>query len=124
MNREKTILLVDDKLLILNICKQVLELNGYRVLTASTPSEAIHESENYNGEIHLLLTDIMMPRVNGIELSKQLQTIRKNMKVLFMSGYPANYLADEGVDFDIRDLIQKPFTMDDLIRKVNSTLKK
>ncbi len=124
MSYKHTILLVDDKVLILDICKQILEMKGYRVLMASTPSEAMQAVEKYDGEIHLLLTDVMMPAMNGVELSRRLSSLRNNMRTLFMSGYSANLLAEEGVDFDTKNLIQKPFTMDELIRRVNSTLKK
>jgi DNA-binding response OmpR family regulator len=123
MSDKCTILLVDDKVLILDICKQILEMNGYRVLIASTPSEAMQTAQKYDGEIDLLLTDVMMPGMNGVELSRRLSTLRKNMRTLFMSGYSASLLADEGVDFDVRYLIQKPFTMEDLLKRVTGILK-
>jgi two-component system, cell cycle sensor histidine kinase and response regulator CckA len=124
MTDKTTILLVDDKVLILDICRQILEAKGYRVLIASTPSEAMHIAEMHDGEIHLLLTDVMMPGMNGVELSRRLSSLHKNIRTLFMSGYSANLLAEEGVDFDMKYLIHKPFTMEDLVKRVSSILKK
>ena len=115
-----TILLVDDKVIILHVTKQMLEAYGYHVLIASTPSEAVQVAANYQGDIHLLLTDVMMPGMNGVELSKQLSLVRKNMHTLFMSAFPDELLAQAGVDVAANNLIQKPFTMEELIRKVRS----
>jgi DNA-binding NtrC family response regulator len=124
MSDKVTILLVDDKVIILDICKQVLEANGYRVLIASTPSEAVQTAEKYDGEIDLLLTDIMMPGMTGVDLSRKLSSVRANMRTLFMTGYSTALLAEEGVDLDVKALIQKPFTTADLMKRVTNALKK
>ena len=117
-----TILLVDDKMMILLVCKQMLEAHGYHVLTASSPSEAMAIAENYKGDIDLLLTDVMMPGMNGVELSKKMSSARKNMKTLFMSGYTAEHFAQEGVDCNITQLLQKPFAKGELIKRVRAVL--
>ncbi len=97
---------------------------GYTVLTAGTPGKALRLVENYTGEIHLLMTDVILPEMNGRDLAEQIKKIRPAMKCLFMSGYTADVIAhrgmlDEGVQF-----IPKPFSMKDLAAKVRKALEK
>ena len=118
----ETILLVEDDEAILNLSKMILENLGYTVLAADTPLNAIHLVEEHPGDLHLLITDVVMPKMNGRELAKQLGAILPNLKCIYMSGYTADVIAhrgllDEGVNF-----IQKPFVSDDLSTKVRQVL--
>jgi two-component system, cell cycle sensor histidine kinase and response regulator CckA len=122
-NGHQTILLVEDEPAILELCKSMLESNGYRVFAASTPSAAIKRAENYSGTIDLLVTDVIMPEMNGYELSKRLRAGHPDFKTLFMSGYTDdtithNTLCDTGHNF-----IQKPFTMKSMVIAVYTILK-
>ena len=122
MSGQETILVVEDEAAILNLSKLMLEGQGYRVLTAGTPAEAIRLAEKHAGEIHLLMTDVVMPEMNGRDLAKKLLSLYPNLKRLFMSGYTANVIAhhnvlDEGVHF-----IQKPFSIKDLAAMVRKAL--
>lgn len=112
---KQRILLVEDDSEILHIYRLMLESNGYEVLSASTPCDAIRISSAYKGDIHLLLTDVVLPEMNGCDLSAQLASIRPNLKTLFMSGYMPDIVsckddAQRGVD-----IIQKPFSMNMLL---------
>jgi CheY-like chemotaxis protein len=118
----ETILLVEDDEAILNLSTMILENLGYTVLAAHTPGYAIHLVEDHPGDIHLLITDVVMPEMNGRELAEQLGAIRPNLKCLYMSGYTADLIArhgilDEGVNF-----IQKPFGSDELAARVRQVL--
>ncbi|MEI8033783.1 MAG: GAF domain-containing protein [Chlorobiaceae bacterium] len=118
---EGTILLVEDEPTILKICTMMLEKNGYRVLTASSPAEAIKIAEQ-NGAFDLLLTDVIMPEMNGCELAKKLQTTNPGIKTLFMSGYTADFLSEnEGIDKDI-EILGKPFDAKALTVKLSQLL--
>ena len=121
---EETILVVEDEAAFLRLAKLMLEKLGYTVLTASTPGEAIRLAREYTGEIHLLMTDVVMPEMNGRDLAKNLLSLYPDLKRLFMSGYTANVIAhhgllDEGVYF-----LQKPFSPQDLSAKVREALDK
>ena len=118
----ETILLVEDESYILKILKEVLEDKGYTVLAALDAEEAVIIADKYRNRIKLLITDIMLPYMNGIELSDSLKSDTPELKVLFMSGYAPEEIAhhrtfDIGVDF-----IQKPFTIQDFTRIVYNTL--
>lgn len=119
---KETILLVEDEPAILNLGKKVLEYHGYQVITAATPGEAISIAEGYNGEIHLLLTDVVMPEMNGRDLARHLITLYPDIKRLFMSGYTADVIAHHGVLEDGVNFLQKPFTIQDLAAKVREVL--
>jgi two-component system, cell cycle sensor histidine kinase and response regulator CckA len=115
---KKRILLVEDDPEILNICKLMLENNGYEVLAASTPVDAIRISSAYSGDIHLLLTNVVLPEMNGCDLSAQLTSIRANLKTLFMSGYMPNILSCKGgVEREV-DVMHKPFSIDTLLSAI------
>lgn len=120
----ETILLVEDEQAILSMTKIMLERLGYTVLGASTPSEAIHLAREHSGEIHLLLTDVVMPEMNGRDLARNLQSLYPILKSLFMSGYTANVIAHHGVLDDGVCYIQKPFLRQDLAFKVRGVLDK
>ena len=100
----------------------MLEKQGYRVLTAGTPGEAIRLAEEYTGEIHLLMTDVVMPEMNGRDLAKKMLSLYPNLKRLFMSGYTANVIAHHGVLDEGVHFIQKPFSRKDLAAKVREAL--
>ncbi len=120
--RGETVLLVEDESVILNLCQEILEELGYRVLSANSPSKAIRLAEEQSGEIHLLITDVVMPEMNGPDLVKRLQSLYPNLKWLFMSGYMTNIIARQGIlDEDVH-FIQKPFTIEDLAARVRKAL--
>ncbi len=120
---QETILLVEDEPSILLLGKRMLERLGYVVLAAATPGEALEIAEHHAGEIHLLLTDVIMPEMNGRDLARRLLSLYPGMARMFMSGYTANVIAHHGVlDKDIQ-FIQKPFSMAELSTKVREALK-
>ena len=119
----ETVLLVEDEPALLKMGTMMLEKLGYRVLAAGTPDEAIALAEEHMAELHLLLTDVVMPGMNGKDLAERLHVLCPDMKILFMSGYSANvigaqWVMDEGVNF-----IEKPFSMKDLGVKVAEVLR-
>jgi len=118
----ETILLVEDELAILAMSKIMLEQFGYRVLAARTPGEAIHLAKEHAGEIHLLMTDVVMPEMNGRDLAKQLLSLYPNLKRLFMSGYTADVIAHRGIVDESIAFIQKPFSIKDMAAKVREVL--
>jgi CheY-like chemotaxis protein len=118
----ETILLVEDEPAILGITSLMLEMQGYTVLTASTPDEAIRLSGEYAGEIHLLMTDVIMPGMNGRDLAECLLSGYPHVKHLFMSGYTANVIAHHGVLDAGVNFIQKPFSFPELANKVREIL--
>ncbi len=118
----ETILLAEDEAAILDMVKQILEDFGYRVLAASTPGEAIRVAREYTGEIHLLITDMVMPEMNGHELAKNLLSLHPKLKCLYMSGYSANVIARHGVLDEGTNFIQKPFSMQAFAAKVREAL--
>ena len=118
----ETILLVEDDEAILNLSKMILENLGYTVLAAQTPVDAIHLAEDHHGDIHLLITDVVMPEMNGRELAEQLSAIRPNLKCLYMSGYTADVIAHRGILDEGLNFIQKPFGSDELAARVRQVL--
>ena len=118
----ETILLVEDEPMILKMVTEMLKHLGYKVLPAATPGEAIRLAQEYAADIHLLMTDVAMPEMNGRDLAAQLLALRPNIKKLFMSGYTANVIAHHGVVDDGIDFIQKPFAVNDLAAKIQHIL--
>lgn len=118
----ETILLVEDEKALLEMMKVVLETLGYNVLSALTPDEAIQKARGYSGEIHLLLTDVIMPEMNGLELSQKLLSVLPNIKVLFMSGYPRDVIIKKDVLINDLNFIQKPFLKKDISLKIREIL--
>ena len=117
-----TVLLVEDDPALLNMTRAMLVRQGYTVLPAATPSEAFQLAKQHSGEIHLLMTDIIMPDMNGRDLAKALMPIRPRLKRLFMSGYTAEVIAHHGIlDEGVR-FIQKPFSMKELEAKLREVL--
>ncbi len=101
-----------------------LESNGYRVLVASGGREAIELSACYEGIIHLMVTDVVMPDISGRELATRLAPTRPDMKVLYMSGYTDNAIVHHGVLDSGLAFLQKPFAPADLARKVREVLER
>jgi CheY-like chemotaxis protein len=118
----ETILLAEDEAAIREITQLILENLGYRVLSASTPEEAIRLAKEHDGEIHLLLTDVVMPEMNGRDLAKNLISLYPELRSLFMSGYTSNVIAHHGVLDDGIHFIQKPFSKQALAAKVREAL--
>jgi two-component system, cell cycle sensor histidine kinase and response regulator CckA len=118
----ETILLVEDEKAILRMTTMMLQRLGYTVLEANTPGKAIALAREHAGEIHLLMTDVVMPEMNGRDLSRSLLSLYPNLKRLFMSGYTANVIAHHGVLDEGVQFISKPFTKLDLSIKVREVL--
>ncbi|MBU1167985.1 MAG: PAS domain S-box protein [Proteobacteria bacterium] len=118
----ETILLVEDEPSIIKMAKMMLERLGYTVLAAATPGNAISLSEAHPGEIHLLMTDVVMPEMNGRNLSERIKALRPAIKCLFMSGYTSDLIANRGVLDEGVQFIQKPFSVKDLGIKVRQAL--
>ena len=108
--------------LLARVTRDFLEGDGYQVLMASNPREAIGIAENHHAPIHLLLTDVVMPDMNGRELAERLLAKRPVMKVLYMSGYPNRILSEHAFRAEDSAFIEKPFSYDALSRKVRHTL--
>jgi PAS domain S-box-containing protein len=118
----ETILLVEDDEAILNLSRVILENLGYTVIAASAPEQAINLVEDHPGDIHLLITDVVMPGMNGRELAERLCAIRPNLKRLYMSGYTADLIAHRGILDAGVNFIQKPFGSDELAARVREVL--
>ena len=113
-----TVLIVEDDPSTLDIGQSILEQLGYTVLTAGTPENALSIARSHPGDIDLLLTDVIMPDMNGRELSARISGIKPGIKTLFMSGYTANVIAHHGVLEDGVMFLPKPFTVRELAEKV------
>ncbi|NVN91309.1 MAG: PAS domain S-box protein [Desulfuromonadales bacterium] len=118
----ETILFVEDESSILQMTTKMLEMQGYVVLAAGTPDIALGLAKEHSGEIHLLLTDVVMPEMNGRELSTKIQALYPDLACLFMSGYSANVIAHHGVLDEGVHFIQKPFSMQNIATKVREAL--
>lgn len=118
----ETILLVEDSKLLAKVTRDFLEGDGYKVLVASNPREAIRIAEDFHAPIHLLLTDVVLPDMNGRELSQQLLAKRPEMKILYMSGYTNGILSEHAFRAEDVAFIEKPFSHSALSRKVRHTL--
>ncbi len=118
----ETILLVEDEPSILKMTYRMLQRQGYTVLGAATPGEAVRLATEHPGEIHLLMTDVVMPEMNGRDLAKNLLSLYPSLKCLFMSGYTANVIAHHGVLEEGVNFIQKPFSKNELTLKVREVL--
>jgi DNA-binding NtrC family response regulator len=92
------------------------------VLSAATPSEAVEKAKSHSGAIDLLMTDVVMPEMNGRDLSRQITDLYPDIRLLFMSGYTANVIAHQGVLDDGVAFIQKPFSMAGMTEKVREVL--
>jgi PAS domain S-box-containing protein len=119
-----TILVVEDESAILEMCRRMLGRAGYRVLAASTPGEALALAGAHAGEIHLLLTDLVMPEMNGLDLAARLQASHPGLRLLFMSGYTPDAAAHQRGLPPGAHFLQKPFAMNTLAEQVRRALEK
>ena len=118
----ETVLIVDDEQTILGLASRIMTNLGYTVLTAINPNEAIDVARQHVGKIHLLLSDVIMPDMNGLDLAEKILEIHSGLKYLFMSGYTDDIIADRSaLDVD-NHLIQKPFSAKNLAAKVREAL--
>ncbi len=102
--------LEEDEPTILEMTTTMLRHLGYTVIAASTPGKAIRLVEKIDPEIHLLITEVIMPKMNGRDFAKRRMTDKKGMRCLFMSGYTSDIIADQGVLVEGTHFIQKPFS--------------
>jgi PAS domain S-box-containing protein len=118
----ETVLVVEDESVFLDVVKLMLKRLGYAVLTAATPGEAVGiASDNLDG-LNLLISDVIMPEMNGPELANKLTALCPQLKCLFMSGYSGNVVADRGIVDERINFIQKPFSIQQLAVKVREVL--
>ncbi|MFH2124312.1 MAG: GAF domain-containing protein [Pseudomonadota bacterium] len=119
---QETILVVEDEPAILQMITTMIEGLGYTVLAANRPADAIRLAREHTGEIRLLMTDVVMPEMNGRDLAAKLLGLSPELKVLFMSGYTADIIAHNGILDEKANFIQKPFATNDLAIKVREVL--
>jgi two-component system cell cycle sensor histidine kinase/response regulator CckA len=118
----ETILLVEDEEAVRTMVSKILQNKGYTVLEARHGNEAIEVSERYEGSINLMVTDVIMPQMSGRELAERMASMRPEMHVLYMSGYPDNTIVQHGVLEPGTAFLQKPFTINALELKVREIL--
>jgi CheY-like chemotaxis protein len=118
----ETLLIVEDEQAIIKMSRLMLEHLGYRVMTANKPAEALRLAERNAGPIHLLITDVIMPEMNGRDLANRLRGLYPNIMVLFMSGYTADVIVHHGVLDKGVHFIQKPFSKKELATSVRKAL--
>ncbi|HEY2384132.1 MAG TPA: response regulator [Terriglobia bacterium] len=121
-NRGETVFVVEDNETVRELTNEILELKGYRVLSAGGPGEAVTISNEFQGPIDLLLTDVVMPEGSGPALAERLTKLRPDMKVLYMSGYTAEMISQQGILEGSVALVMKPFTTRELMNKVHEVL--
>jgi CheY-like chemotaxis protein len=119
----EVVLVVEDEESVRKLAMKSLQREGYKVLVASNGEDALRMNEQTEGEIHLLITDVIMPGMEGGELAERMVTLRPGIKVIYMSGYPRKTLAHNGVVTSDTNFLQKPFTPELLYRKVREILK-
>ena len=122
--RSEALLLVEDDDTVRSLAGRCLRMNGYTVIEAREGAEALKIFEEHGGSFHLLITDVVMPGMSGRELAKEITLLSPELKVLYMSGYTANAIAQHGVLDAGITLLQKPFTPEALVRRVREVLDK
>ncbi|MBI5895139.1 MAG: response regulator, partial [Desulfobacterales bacterium] len=118
----ETVMLVEDEAGILSLGQAVLKQYGYTVLAAQTPQAALDQVQSHAGAIDLLITDVVMPGMNGKVLSERIAALRPGVKTLFMSGYTADVIAHHGVLQEGVHYLQKPFAVKAMAAKVRQVL--
>ncbi len=118
----KTVLVVEDEEQILRLCKAFLEGQGYTVLAADRPGEAVLLCERHSGEIDLLVADVVLPTMSGVELWERIEKVKPGIRTLYMSGYPAEILAPKGVIPEGTHFIRKPFALAEFAAKIREVL--
>jgi two-component system, cell cycle sensor histidine kinase and response regulator CckA len=119
---KETVLLVEDEEPMLAMAKTILQRQGYEVLAFKSPTEALGMVQSTSDSIHLLITDVVMPEMNGKDLRDRLSEIRPGIKTIFMSGYTANAIAHHGILEEGINFLQKPFSIETLLGKVRDVL--
>jgi two-component system cell cycle sensor histidine kinase/response regulator CckA len=122
VSHDDTVLLVEDDAAVRHFCRAALVREGYDVIEAASGTEALQICRERSGPIHLLLTDIVMPGMNGVELAAAARRIRPDMKWLFMSGYADHVLVRNNAARAGSTLLNKPFNPGDLARRVREAL--
>lgn len=120
----ETILVAEDEEQVRKFIVRVLQRQGYIVLEVFNVDEGITICEQREDPIHLILKDVVMPKTSGHDLVERCKQVRQDFKGLYMSGYPENEIAHHGDLGEETNYIQKPFTMDELVRKVREVLGK
>jgi signal transduction histidine kinase/ActR/RegA family two-component response regulator len=118
----ETILLVEDDEAIRTMIRRLLEQRGYRVLTAGNGEDALRVFREHQGLIQLLITDVIMPRMNGRELHQQICTLHPHLPTIFMSGYPADVMTRKGFSEQIVNYLSKPINCEELFAKIRDVL--
>ncbi len=118
----ETILLVEDEEIVRNLAREILTGNGYKVLEARSGKAGLSVCETYVGPIHLLISDVIMPEMGGVELKAKVVKLRPGIKILFMSGYTDESITASGVFNSETAFIEKPFSPDGLARKIREVL--
>jgi nitrogen-specific signal transduction histidine kinase/CheY-like chemotaxis protein len=119
----ETVLVVEDEAALREVTRRILARNGYQVITAASGPEALEIARSYPGEIHLLVTDVVMPHMLGKEVAEQVLLIKPETEVLYMSGYARPVLASQGRLEPGVALVEKPFSEADLLAKAGQVLK-
>ncbi len=114
--------MVDDEAQVRNLARDILVGAGYRVLEAEDGESALRIAEEHSGAIHVVLTDVMMPGINGKQLGDRLLALRPDTKTIFMSGRAAEVISDAGVLIPVDAFVAKPFTVERLLNKVRERL--
>jgi len=120
----ETIMIVEDQTDVRQLVTHILKQDGYNIIEASDGEDALKKCKNCKKDIHLVITDVIMPNMNGLELKDKILSIYPDIKVIFMSGYADNVIAEMGI-LDIDEIfIEKPFMPSDLLQKIKETLNK
>ncbi len=122
LGNKENILIVEDESTILEMLQSMLESLNYTPFAADKPGRAIEIAENHTGSFHMLITDVVMPEMNGRLLAEKMTAICPGIKTVFISGYTANVIAHQGVLDKKMHLLQKPFSMEDLAKKIREVL--
>jgi CheY-like chemotaxis protein len=122
MIRGETLLLIEDETLVRELTHEILTGQGYRVLDAGSGEEAIRVFEAHPGPIQLVVTDVIMPGMNGREVYERMAQLRPDLKVLYMSGYTQSAIVHRGVLEPGTAFVQKPFTIPGFLERVREVL--
>ncbi|MBE9570272.1 MAG: cache domain-containing protein, partial [Proteobacteria bacterium] len=122
LSGSETVLIVEDDTRLLNLAQKVLQSYGYRILAAENGEEALKIGKQHEGSIHVMITDVVMPKMGGREAAELLQPLYPQMKVIYMSGYTDNAIVRHGVLKPGLNFLEKPFTPESLVRKVREVL--
>ncbi len=122
MRGSGTILVVEDEDIVRDLARRVLESYGYRVVTAASGDEALEAFAEHGPAIALLLTDVVMPRMNGRELAERIRRVRPDLPVIYMSGYTDDIMAQHGVIGEDTPLVHKPFSIESLLGRIQDGL--